>query len=342
MRRLIALAACAAFALAAPAFGDGRPRATPDVAAPPVQRAPVRAAPIPQAEPAAAPIGQRGAVALPADTGLALNVPRSYRYYDAGQAQAYLIQNSAAAPRGTVLGLLLPEGQTPSSEGARGTVIAFDAIGHVAVDDAAANTKLADAAFEGEVRAARTTQQRPFEGFAAQPTLAGAGEPSLSWGERAAVPGAGGRDLRFEQRLMGRRGVASLTTIASLDQMGEVGDAAPTLLSMLAFGAGQRHSDFNAASDTASEWDVTELVLGQTTESLVADAASAGEPQTATATGGGLLGGMFPWIAGGVALLAGAGYFVARTLNRTKEAPAIDEDDPANKPAAAGEPGATA
>jgi hypothetical protein len=51
---------------------------------------------------------------------------------------------------------------------------------------------------------------------------------------------------------------------------------------------------------------------------------------------------MFPWIAGGVALLAGAGYFVARTLNRTKEAPAIDEDDPANKPAAAGEPGATA
>ncbi len=323
--------------LAAPAYADGRGPATPDVAAPPVTRpapveqAPVRAQPVaPTAEPAATPppVGQTGSISLPAETGLALTVPRGYRFYDTAQAQAFAQRNGAAIPAGNVLGLLLPAGATPTTPDTWGTIVTFQPIGHVATDGAA---RLADPAFEAEVRAARVGANRPFEGFAAPPAFVEAG-PTVSWAERSAVPGAGGRDLRHEVRLLGRNGVAGLTTIGSADQMPAVTAASTEMLRMVAFGAGQRHGDFIAGTDQASNWDIASLVTGAppaAEQALVADAASTGAP----ASGGGLLGGMFPWIAGGVVVLAGAGYLVARAMGRRREdadefAPADDPVDP--------------
>lgn len=313
--------------MASPAFADGRPAATPDVAAPPVRtappptEAPVRAQPIAPAEPAATPtpVGQTGSISLPADTGLALTVPNSYRYYDAAQAQAFAQRNGAAIPAGNIVGLLLPAGVSPTAQDAWGTIVAYQPIGHVPTDGAA---RLTDPALEAEVRAARTGANRPFEGFAVPPAFAEAG-PNLNWAERSAVPGAGGRDLRHEVRLLGRNGVASLTTIGSADQMPAVAAAADEMLRMVAFGAGQRHGDFVAASDTASTWDLASLVTGVqpgSEQALVADAASAGGGEAAGS--GGMLGGAFPWIAGGVIVLAGAGYLVARAMGRNRR-----EDD---------------
>ena len=71
-----------AWAIAGVVFADGPPKPTPDVAAPPV-----RAAPLPPAtvQPAAAPQGQTGAIAL-MEGQVALNVPASYRYYPAAEA----------------------------------------------------------------------------------------------------------------------------------------------------------------------------------------------------------------------------------------------------------------
>lgn len=309
--------------MAPPALADGRPRATPDVAAPPISapQAPVRAQPITPAEPAAAaPIGQTGSIALPAETGLALTVPNGYRFYDAAQAQAFAQRNGAAIPDGSVLGLLMPAGAPPTAPDAWGAIVAYQSIGHVATDGTA---RLDDPALEAEVRTARTNANRPFEGFMAAPTFA-AGGPTLAWAERSAVPGAGGRDLRHEVRLLGRHGVATVTTIGSADQMGAIAAASEDMLRMLAFGAGQRHSDFVAGSDRVSDWDLAALVVGGAPgaePALVADAAAAGGASEA-GTGGGLLGGAFPWIAGGVVVLAGAGYLIARAMSRSRR-----EDD---------------
>lgn len=335
MMRLLACARAlfVAALIAAPAYADGRGPATPDVAAPPVQaQPPVRAQPVAPAEPAATPppVGQTGSISLPAETGLALTVPNGYRFYDAGQAQAFAQRNGAAMPPGTILGLLLPAGATPTTQGAWGTIVSYQPIGHVAADGA---PRLSDPGFEAEVRAARVGANRPFEGFAAPPTFVEAG-PTVTWAERSAIPGAGGRDLRHETRLLGRNGVAGLTTIGSADQMPAVTAASEEMLRMVAFGAGQRHGDFVAATDQASTWDIASLVTGIPPggeQALVADAASAGAAGE-QGSGGGLLGGLFPWIAGGVVVLAGAGYFIARAMGGRKDedefATTTDETDP--------------
>lgn len=318
--RLILVAAL----FATPAFADGKPRPTPNVAAPPVRAAPVQ----PPVGPA--PIGQTGAIALPQSTGLALNVPRGYRYYSADEARAFLARNNASPPPGDILGLLAPAGTRIDLPDSWGTVIAFEPIGYVPNDNAAA---LSNANFEGQVRSARSSQSRPFEGFAIAPSFAES-NPCVTWAERTAAPGQGGHDLRFEQRLMGRNGVTDLTSIGSADQMTAMQAAAPELLRMVTFGAGQRYSDYNPASDQKSRFDIPGLVTGQpvaTAQNLTGEAASAeGAPATSSPIGGGLMG-LFPWIAGGVVLLAGAGYMLMR---KRKPAEEDYDDDPNVNPEA--------
>lgn len=300
--RAVFAAACLAAPAFVPAWADGPAQETPNVAAPPVHARPVPAPTTP------APTGQTGQISLPADSGLALNIGSGYRYYGPEEARAFLQRNAAAEPAGALLGLIMPAASRPDAPDAWGVVASYQPIGYVPSDSA---DRLADPTFEATVRAARTTQGRAFEGFAAAPAFAQTG-PTLVWAERSAAPAVGGHDLRHEQRLLGRRGVAGLTAVGSADQLDDITAAAPAIQAMLSFGPDARYVDFDAAADQRSEYDLPALVTG------VAPTHAAPTPQAVAdlpAQGGGAgLMGLFPWIAAGVAGLAGLGYLATRML----------------------------
>lgn len=302
------LAALAVF-IAGPAYGDGPGDPGPNVAAPPV-----RAAPVTTPTPAAAPQGRTGVIPLGTD-GLSLNVPSNYRFYSAEEAHAFLRRANQTAPSGVVYGLLARAGEDIRAPGVWATVVSYDAIGYVPPETAAG---LSDANFETQVRDARQSQNRGFEGFAANP-LFNAETPHLEWAENVAPPGgASGKDLRFEQKILGREGVAGMTSVGSADQMTEIADAADDLRAMLTFPQGKRHADFQAASDQVSAYSVPGLVTGVPTAEpqTVANTASTGGTGQ-TAFGG--LSGYFPWIALGVVVLAGAGYMFMRRRDEDDE-----------------------
>jgi uncharacterized membrane-anchored protein len=291
---LLALLACL---LPGSAFADGRGNAGPDVAAPPVH-----AAPLPASAPAA---GRTGQISL-MNGELSLNVPQGWKFYSAEEAQAFLQRTSAPAPSGTVLGLLAKSGVNPRQAGAWAAVVSYDAIGYVQPET---SSGLAEPNFETAVRSARASQSRSFEGFAAQPAFDTAA-PDLLWAERTAAPGAAnGADLRVEEKLIGRYGVASLTSIGSADQMAEIMGAAHDLKSMLAFPDGRKASDFQAGTDHVSAYTVPALVTGVPPASAQALAQTPASGQAQTAFGG------FPaygWIAAGVAILAALGFVFMR------------------------------
>lgn len=292
-----------ALSIAPAAFADGRGDAGPDRAA-----APVRAGPVAPST-AGAPEGQSGIIPL-SDGGLTLNVPDGYRFYPAPEALAFMQRNNASAPTGAVLGLLARTGDDIRQDGTWATVISYDAINYVQPETAAG---LSDANFETSVRDARTTQNRAFEGFIEQPAF-DAAAPTLVWAERSAAPGAGGKDLRFEQKLLGRHGVAGLTSIGSADQFDAITAAAADLRGMLSFRDGERHADFQPASDRVSTYSVPGLVTGvptAQTQAIADGAAATGQ------TGFGGLAGWFPWVAGAVIILAIAGFMMMR--RRRKE-----------------------
>jgi uncharacterized membrane-anchored protein len=288
-----ALAALAALLFAAPAFADGTGSAGPDVAAPPV-----RAQPLPSAQPSAAE-GRTGIIPL-GDAGLSINVPDGYRFYSAEEAQRWLQRNNAAAPSGVVYGLLAPASADINQPGTWATVVSYDAIGYVQPETASG---LADTNFETSVREARQTQSRTFEGFAATPAFE-ATAPTLTWAERIAAPGSQGKDLRYEQKVLGKSGVAGLTSIGSADQMTEIAAAAAEMQGMLSFAEGQR--------DQVSQYSVPGLVTGVPTAQPQALAESASTTGGTGQTAFGGLSGYFPWIALGVIVLAGAGYMAMR------------------------------
>jgi uncharacterized membrane-anchored protein len=297
-----ALAFLLALFVTTPAFGDGRGNAGPDIAAPPVRAAPIT----PSAEPAAAE-GRSGIIPL-GDGNLTINVPDGYRFYSAEEAQAYLQRNSANAPSGVVYGLLAKAGDDIRAPGTWATVVSYDAIGYVQPETAAG---LTDTNFETDVRSARQTQNRVFEGFIAAPAFT-AETPNLLWAERTAAPGSQGKDLRYEQKVLGRYGVAGLTSIGSADQMTEIAAAAEELRGMLSFTEGNRHADFAPASDQVSAYSVPGLVTGvaNTQPQALAETASTTGGAGQTAFGG--LSGYFPWIALGVIVLAIGGYVATR------------------------------
>lgn len=290
----------ASLLIATPAFADGRGDPGPDRAAPPVRAAPLQ----PATDANAAPQGQSGIIPL-SDGAMTLNVPDGYRFYSAAEAQAYMQRNNAQAPDGAVLGLLARAGDDIRADGTWATVISYDAIGYVQPETAAG---LSDANFETSVRDARTTQNRAFEGFIAQPAF-DAAAPTLVWAERSAAPGAGGKDLRYEQKVLGRSGVACLTSIGSADQLDDIMAAADDLRGMLSFSEGQRHADFQPASDPVSAYSVPGLVTGVPNAQPQAVANGAGGSGQ-TAFGG--LAGWFPWVALGVVVLAIAGFMMMR------------------------------
>lgn len=305
-----AILAAFAIAIAVPALADGPGQAGPDVAAPPVRAAPVRAAPV-----EAAPEGRTGAISL-SDGDITLNVPRGYRFYPAEEAYAYIRRNNSAQPSGNVFGLLAPASANVRAPGTWATIVSYDAIGYVPSETASG---LADANFEADVRTARASQSRVFEGFAAPATFQ-AETPELVWAERVAAPGSQTTaDLRFEQKTLARAGVVTMTSIGSADQMPAMQAAAADYKAMLSFAEGKRYADFQAASDQVSSYTVPGLVTGVSATQVVAGQAGAeGEQQS----GSGGLAGWFPWIALGVVGLAGAGYMLTR-----KRGPDVDDDD---------------
>ncbi|MGE3143146.1 MAG: DUF2167 domain-containing protein, partial [Hyphomonadaceae bacterium] len=120
-----------------------------------------------------------------------------------------------------------------------------------------------------------------------------------------------------------------LTSIGSADQMPAIAAAAPDYLRMITFAPGQRYADFDAASDQKARYDLPGLITGQPldqAQGLTSEAAPAAAPERTA--GGGLMG-IFPWVAGGVIVLAGAGYLLMR-----RRAPKLDEDDAGPAPEA--------
>jgi uncharacterized membrane-anchored protein len=275
----------------------------------------VRAAPVtPPADAGAPPEGRTGVIPLGND-GLSLNVPASYRFYSAAEAQAYLQRANQTAPSGVTYGLIARRGEDIRAPGTWATVVSYDAIGYVQPETASG---LSDTNFENDVREARQTQNRRFESFAADPSFS-AETPYLVWAENVAAPGgAGGKDLRYEQKILGRDGVVGMTSIGSADQMPQIAEAAAELRGMLTFPESKRHSDFDAAVDEVSAYSVPGLVTGVPTAQpqTVADAATTGGTGQ-TAFGG--LSGYFPWIALGVVVLAGAGYLLMRRRGEDDE-----------------------
>jgi hypothetical protein len=283
-----------------------------------------------------APDGARVGV-INLDEGVMLNVPQGWAFWPPADAQAYLRRTQAAAPAGRILGVISPAELRPTDANFWGSIVAFNPIGRV---EEARGERFTAGDFLDETRAARPPNAPRLIGFPVAPAF-DPGRKAITWGERydGAAAAAAERPLRLEHRLLGRRGVASLSTPAKTDQLIQFTALAPTLGAMLGFAPGNAYGDA-VVGDPAPLFDLPGVITNRPKSAVGTIAAgpagsgiqatpltpSAGPSSPSTAptadvAGGAaaagfgiasLMDGWFQWIAAGVVLLAALPWIIFR------------------------------
>jgi uncharacterized membrane-anchored protein len=203
-----------------------------------------------------------------ADGQVTLSVPDGFYYLDQADSNRVLVDAWGNPPGHSTEGMLFPAGASPLDEGGWGVVIEFDDSGYVSDQDAASidyDQLLKDMqSGEAQENAERSKSGYPpihLVGWATPPRYDGATH-KLYWASELKFAEDPEHTLNYNMRVLGRKGVLVLNFVAGLEDLKEVEQASPAVLSIPEFNAGSRYEDFNAATDKKSDFGVAGLIAG--------------------------------------------------------------------------------
>jgi uncharacterized membrane-anchored protein len=187
---------------------------------------------------------QQGRIVL--KDGLAtLNVPGGFRYLNGADANKVIVNLWGNPPREQPLGLLMPD-MSPLSRDAWAVIITYSEDGYVKDNDAAKidyNSMLSQMQKSiHEANPERTKKGYPtmeLIGWAAPPRYDSATH-KLYWAKELKFGNATGNTLNYNIRMLGRRGVLVLNAVASMDQLSQIEQKTPEILSAIDFNQGHR------------------------------------------------------------------------------------------------------
>lgn len=213
---------------------------------------------------------QQGEIAL-GDGLLAMNVPETFNYYSPEDAAAILVDLWGNPPDAAenMLGLLMPTQYSPIDEGSWAVTMEYIADGYVSDEDAASidydellrdmktatnerNDALREAGYSGA----------ELLGWAEAPHY-DAATHKLYWAKELMFDGADASTLNYDIRALGRRGILSMTFIASTAQLDEINALRDSVLAMAEFTPGNRYSDFDPSLDKVAAYGIGALVGGK-------------------------------------------------------------------------------
>jgi uncharacterized membrane-anchored protein len=213
---------------------------------------------------------QHGKITL--DHNLAtLDLPQGFGYLPPDEASLYMREVVGYPRRLKNLGLILPLGVAIGSPVSWSALIAYREDGYVKDEGAAA---LDSGALMAEITQAN-------EAYLANATKMGFGNIGISilgWAEKPAYDPAThtliwateirqgeseNHTLNYFIRILGRRGVLSLTIVAPLEQLPALEDGVSKIAPALTFNAPYRYADITN-TDTAAAYSLTDMITGHT------------------------------------------------------------------------------
>lgn len=163
--------------------------------------------------------------------------------------------------------MLVPADVSPLAEESWGVVISFEEEGYVNDDDAASidYTKLLEQMREGE---AEVNKERKEQGYP-EVNLVGWAEPprydkathKLYWAKELAFSDEPIHTLNYNIRILGRRGVLILNAVSNIDQLADIRQETPQILSAVEFNEGHKYTDYLPGEKTAA-YGLTGLIVG--------------------------------------------------------------------------------
>ncbi len=203
--------------------------------------------------------------------GLAkLNIPPDFNYLNADDAKTVLVKlwGNPPAYSENVLGMIMPAGKSPLDGDSWAVTISYSEDGYVKDDDAnkidydAKLKEIQANAIEGNKdRIAKGYPPMEIVGWATPPHY-DASTHKLYWAKELKVGDIAEHTLNYDIRILGRRGVLVLSAIAGMDQLQEIEQNNPKILSMVNFNDGNRYADFDPKVDKVAEYGLAALVVG--------------------------------------------------------------------------------
>ena len=192
-----------------------------------------------------------------------------FKYLDPTQSRTVLEKLWGNPPTASdTLGMLVPADFQPLEDECWAVVIRYSDEGYVKDDDAAKidyNQLLKDMQ-EGvkqsnATRAAQGYPKMDLLGWATTPRYDAAAK-KLYWAKRLQIEGASEQTLNYNIRVLGRRGYLELNAIARMNELATVEKAAPRILGLVDFKAGERYADFNGSTDKVAAYGIAGLIAG--------------------------------------------------------------------------------
>ena len=192
-----------------------------------------------------------------------------FRFLESDEAE-YVLTELWGNLKGTKpLGLLFPPNSGATSIEGYSYLIEYDAIGYVKDKDAD-KIDYDDLLKEMKEGQAKANEERKKLGLETMTVIGWAAKPSydkerkiLYWAKEFKVSEQDENSLNYDIKLLGRKGVLTVSALASINQLDTINKNLNNVLSMVAFNAGSKYSDFDSKTDDIAAWTIGGLVAGK-------------------------------------------------------------------------------
>lgn len=210
---------------------------------------------------------QSGLINLPG--GLAqLNLPEDMGYLDPQQTKRVVEDLWGNPPGDTYLGMIVKDAKDVLSQSGVSAIITYDNSGYISDKDAS-SINYTEMLQTMQAAEAEGNKQRQAQGFPAIHLVGWAETPrydaannKLYWAKEIAFSDEPSHTLNYCIRALGRQGVLELNFVSSMEQLGQVKELAPKVLSAVTFTPGNKYADFNPSTDRVAGYGIAALVAG--------------------------------------------------------------------------------
>lgn len=198
-----------------------------------------------------------------------LNVPKGFKFLDAKQTQ-YVLKDLWGNPEDTtILGSLLPEKKGVLGSNSWLFVINYQNIGYVEDADAE-DINYDDLLKEIQTDMQNQNAERTKMGFETASLIGWASKPYydnelkvLHWAKEIKFGKAESNTLNYDLRVLGRKGVYTLSAVADMGELAEVKASIPSILNSVQYNDGFKYSEFDSDTDEIAAWTIGGLVAGK-------------------------------------------------------------------------------
>ncbi len=209
---------------------------------------------------------QAGKITL--QSGLAdLDLPEQFRYLNAADSRKLLVDvwNNPPHTADDVIGMIIPTDFYKDETHEWAATVTYANAGYIK-DEEPNYDELLKRIQEAREQA---NAERVKEGYPplhivgwAEPPHYDKDTKKLYWAKELQSGDNPRHGLNYDIRILGRRGALQLSIIAGMDQLAQINNVSPSLLSTVNFNQGNRYADFNPKTDKTAAYGLAGLIGG--------------------------------------------------------------------------------